>query len=72
VEYQEFSKRFTGNINSLFPYNPKQVPPLGQYNPRSWRNLFSARNALKSFDELRGDAYSQAINLFTSSAGSMK
>lgn len=72
VEYQEFAKKFTGNINNLFPYNPKQTPPLGQYNPRSWRNLFSARNTLKTFEELKNDAYNQAINVFVSSGNSMK
>jgi hypothetical protein len=72
LEYQEFARKFSGNINSLYPYNPKQTPPLGQYNPKSWRNLFGARNTLKTFEELKNDAFNQTINLFTSSAGSMK
>jgi hypothetical protein len=72
VEYQEFARRFTGNVNSLFPYNPQQTAPLMQYNPRNWRNTFSARNTLKTFDELKGDAHAQAISTFVSSASAMK
>jgi len=72
VEFQEFQQKFTGDINSLFPYNPQQTPPTSQYNPSAWRRLFSARNTLKTFEELKTDAYNQNINLFTNSAGSMK
>lgn len=72
IEYQEFAKQFNGNINTLFPYNPKQTAPLLQYNPRNWRNLFSARNTLKTFEELKGEAYDQAVGFFLNTAGSMK
>lgn len=72
IEYQEFQQRFNGNINTLFPYNPHQTLPNMQYNPRAWRNLFSARNTLKSMDELRKDAFNQNVTLFLNSAGNMK
>jgi hypothetical protein len=72
VEYQEFSRKFTGNMNSLFPYNPQQTPPLGQYNPRNWRGLFSARNTLKTFEELKAETYNQTLNVFVTSAGNMR
>jgi hypothetical protein len=72
VEYQEFSRNFNGNINSLFPYNPQQTALLAQYNARPWRNLFSARNNLKSAEELKNETLTKTINLFTSSATSMK
>jgi len=72
VEYQEFARKFTGDINTLFPNNPKQAPILGQINARGWRNQFSARNNLKTFEELKNDAYSQNIKLFISTAAGMK
>ncbi|PBQ32539.1 hypothetical protein CNR22_12410 [Sphingobacteriaceae bacterium] len=72
VEYQEFAKKFTGNIKTLYPYNPKQIAPALQYNPNNWRNFFSARNTLKTFEELKNEVYSQNVNLFISTAGTMK
>jgi len=72
VEYNQFNKQFTGNINSLFPYNPQQVGLTGRYNASAWRKSFSARSELKSFDDLRNEAYNQNIRLFTNSAASMK
>lgn len=72
VEYQEFAKKFTGNIKTLYPYNPQQIAPALQYNPNNWRNVFSARNTLKTFEELKNDVYSQNVNLFISTAGAMK
>lgn len=67
VEYNEFQKQFNGNINSLFPYNPQQTNPSAQYNPNGWRNLFSAKSTLKSFDELKNDAYNKTLKAFTGS-----
>lgn len=72
VEYQEFARNFTGNINSLFPYNPQQTAQMAQYNPRNWRAGFSARNSLKTFEELKNEAHNKTFNLFISSAASMK
>lgn len=72
VEYQEFSKKFNGNVNTLFPYNPAKTPLNQQSNPGAWRNLFSARNNLRSFEELKSDAYSETISLFINSGRSMK
>lgn len=72
VEYQEFSKNFTGNINTLFPYNPQQTATANQFNPRAWRNLYSARNTLKSMDELKNDAFKQNVNAFINSTKIMK
>ena len=72
VEYQEFLRNFNGNINTLFPYNPQQTAPAAQYNPRGWRNLFSARNDLKLMDDLKKDVFNQTINLFVKSASAMK
>ena len=72
VEYQEFQNAFKGNINSLYPYNPKQTAPTAQFNPKSWRNQFSARNTLKSFEDLRKDVYDQSDRFFMNSATVMK
>lgn len=72
VEYQEFARRFTGNINTLFPYDPEKQPIFQQYNPNPWRKQFSARTSLKSFDELRNDAHNQNINAFINTANAMK
>lgn len=72
VEYQEFTKNFTGNINNLFPYNPQTTAPLAQFNPRNWRNQFSARNSLRTFEDLRNDTYTKTTSLFISSTNGMK
>jgi hypothetical protein len=72
VEYQEFAQPFKSNINSLYPYNPQQTAITAQYNAKAWRNAFSARNTLKSQEELKTDVYNQNIKLFISSSASMK
>lgn len=72
IEYQEFQKAFGGNINTLFPYNPQQTGANLQYNPRSWRNLFSARNNLKLMEELKVDVYNQNNTIFINSAANMR
>lgn len=72
VEYQEFVRAFKGNINTLYPYNPLQTSAIGQYNPKSWRGLFSARKDLKSMDELKTDVSNQNIKFFTSTLAGMK
>ena len=72
VEYNEFTRSFKGNINSLYPYNPQQTSVAAQYNARAWRNLFSARNSLKPFEELKTGVYDQTVKLFISSASAMK
>ncbi|MDI1353853.1 MAG: hypothetical protein PSX36_02965 [bacterium] len=72
VEYNEFARRFTGNINSLYPYNPPTLSPIARYNPKNWRNQFSARSDLKSFEDLKTDVLNQNIKIFVSSAYNMK
>lgn len=72
IEYQEFYKSFNGNISTLYPYNPHQTAPTNQYNARAWRNLFSARNSLKTMDELKNDVFSQNVSLFVNSAKVMR
>ncbi len=72
VEFQEFAKRFNGNINTLFPYDPSKTPLIQQGNPGPWRNLFSARNTLKTFEELKANANAQTVNLFINSGRNMK
>jgi hypothetical protein len=67
IEYNEFSKQFNGNINTLYPYNPSVTAPIARYNPNAWRGQFSAKSTLKSFDELKNDALNKTINVFTSS-----
>lgn len=71
IEYQEFAKTFKGNINALYPYNP-QLPVKTQFNVPNWRNLFSARNSLKTMEELKEEGNKKALNLFINSAGNMK
>ncbi len=72
VEYQEFQTAFNGDINSLFPYNPQQTSAAAQYNPKSWRNSFSARNTLKTLDQLKTETFNQNLNAFTIIANQMK
>ncbi len=72
VEYQEFTRAFNGNINTLYPYNPQQTAVLAQYNARNWRAMFSARNNLKSFEELKSEAYKQNMTIFSSTASNMR
>lgn len=67
VEYNEFAKQFTGNMNTLYPYNPSVTAPVARYNANAWRGQFSARSTLKEFDELKSDAYTKTITLFTNS-----
>lgn len=67
VEYNEFAKQYTGNINSLFPYNPQQTAPMAQYNPGNWRKQFSANSTLKTFEQLKDEANNKTISLFSSS-----
>jgi len=67
IEYNEFARNFKGNLNNLFPYNPEQTAPVAQYNPSSWRKLFSANSTLKTFDELKEEANNQAVKLFQNS-----
>ncbi len=72
IEYNEFARPFTSNINSLFPYNPQVVPVLGRYNPRTFRNNFTARKDLRSFDDLKNEAYTQNVQVFINTASQMK
>ena len=72
VEYQQFARTFTGDINSLYPYNPSQTSILAQYSPHTWRNLFSARNTLKTQQELKMESYDKAATTFITSANTMK
>jgi hypothetical protein len=72
IEYQEFIRNFQGDINKLYPYNPATTAPLARYNPRHWRALFSARNSLRSFEELKADALKQNLDLYSNVANSMK
>jgi hypothetical protein len=72
VEYNEFARKFSGNINTLFPYNPQKLAPLARYNPKAWRNSFSGRSELKSFDDLKTDVLNQTVRLFSNSASIMK
>lgn len=72
VEYQEFQTAYSGNINSLFPYNPQQTAATAQYNPVAWRNSFSARNNLKTMDQLKTETLNQNMNVFTNIANQMK
>jgi len=67
VEYNEFNKSFNGNINTLYPYNPQQMAPAARYNPNNWRKNFSANSTLKTIEQLKEEANTKAINLFSSS-----
>ena len=37
IEYNEFARTYSGNINTLYPYNPDQTLPTARYNPSNWR-----------------------------------
>ena len=67
IEYNEFSKPFNGNVNSLYPYNPQITAPIAQYNPNNWRKGFSANTTLKSMDVLKDETNNHTINLFSNS-----
>jgi hypothetical protein len=55
------------NINNYFPYNPQLTPPAQQFNPRKWRQLFTAKRDLKAFDVLKTEANEEAKTIFTNS-----
>ena len=65
VEYNEFAKAYNGNINTLYPYHPQQTPIAARLNAANWRKLFSANTNLKSMDQLKIEAFNQAVNTFT-------
>lgn len=67
MEYNEFAKTFNGNMNSLFPYNPQQTAAAAQYNPKNWRGMFTAKNTLKSFEDLKDETNNKTVNFFTNS-----
>jgi hypothetical protein len=72
IEYNEFIRPFSNNINSLFPYNPQTTPALGRYSPRNFRNNFTARKDLRSFEDLKNEAYTQNVQIFNNTAAIMK
>lgn len=72
VEYNEFQRKFNGNINKIFPYNPSTLAPAARYNPTAFRNAFTARSTLKTFDQLRSDALNAASTYFRNSTAAMK
>ncbi len=72
VEYNEFARPFTSNINALYPYNPQVVPALGRYNPKPFRNNFTARKELRGFEELKNEAQAQTVKIFVNTASQMK
>lgn len=72
IEYNEFQRRFTGNIKNIFPYNPQTVAPAQRFSALGFRNGFSARSELKSFDVLREDAIKQVAGYFRTSSTTMK
>jgi tetratricopeptide (TPR) repeat protein len=64
VEYNEFAAAPKGNMNDFFPYNPQSTAPMNQFNPRNWRNLFSANKEVKTEQELEGIVNQEAVKLF--------
>jgi tetratricopeptide (TPR) repeat protein len=72
VEYNEFARRFTGNINTVFPYNPQQVAPIARYSPKNFRNGFTARSDLKSIEDLKTDVLNQTVRFFSNASALMK
>jgi hypothetical protein len=72
VEYNEFARPFNSNINALYPYNPQIVPALGRYNPKPFRNNFTARKELRGFEELKNEAQAQTVKIFVNTASQMK
>jgi hypothetical protein len=64
VEYNEFVSAPQGNINDYFPYNPQTTAPMNQFNPRNWRNLFSANKNVKTEQELESMVNQEALKLF--------
>jgi hypothetical protein len=67
VEYNEFVRPYSGNINQLYPYNPQQTPLAAQFNASSWRKGFSANSTLKTYEQLKDEANNKTINIFSSS-----
>jgi hypothetical protein len=64
IEYNEFQKAYSGNINKVFPYNPTGLAQASRYNPTAFRRAFTGRKELKSFDALKAEALTQAGNYF--------
>ena len=64
VEYNEFAAPPKGNINDYFPYNPQTTLPINQFNPKNWRNLFSANKTVKTEQELEAAAHQETVKQF--------
>jgi len=71
IEYQETTQRIA-SFNKTYPYNPDLTPSLGRYNPSQWRQSFSARTNLKTFEELKNEANEQTIKVFVNVATRMR
>ena len=65
IEYNEFAGSPKGGLDDYFPYNPQVTTPLYQYNPKSWRMLFTANKVVKTEQELETLVNQEAIKLFT-------
>ena len=72
IEYNEFTRPFEGDISSLYSTNTPMNNVFAKLAMNKWRNSFTARNTLKSMDELKNNTYSQNINLFKNSLNTLK
>ncbi len=64
VEYNEFTQKPGGTMSDYFPYNPLTTPPINQYNPSSWRALFTANKTLKTEPELEDMLIKENVKQF--------
>lgn len=60
-EYNEFLSKPAVDIRKIFPYNPATTPPLLQYNPKQWRDLFFVNKQMKTDAELEQEALQKAL-----------
>lgn len=73
IEYNELvvGRQLAGtaqpNINSFYPYNPQAIPVAQQFNPRKWRQLFTAKRDLKPMETLKAETNEEAQKVFKNS-----
>jgi hypothetical protein len=65
VNYNEFTSQPSAGINDYYPYNPANTAILYQYNPKTWRDQFTANKNVKSEQELETLANQDAIKIYS-------
>lgn len=65
VSYNEFTSQPAAGINDYYPYNPANTAVLYQYNPKAWRDQFTANKNVKSEQELESMVNQETVKIFS-------